>query len=135
MLFEPREVVVVVDLLFDAGSQQTGDTSADPVAARVGVDATELHGSDVLRAEIARYIKEDGIDHHSILGSGGLEEPRRDAMAEAARAKVHADPDVVLLVDEDVDVVVSATDGSELRLSPYDAAASRPRCSSLRARR
>jgi hypothetical protein len=56
VLFEPREVVVVVDLLFDAGSQQTGDTSADPVAARVGVDATELHGSDVLRAEIARYI-------------------------------------------------------------------------------
>ncbi len=61
-------------------------------------------------------VEEDGIDHHAVLRSRCLEEPRSDAMTETTRAEVHADPDAVLLVDEDVDVVVAAADGSELRV-------------------
>ena len=37
-------------------------------------------------------------------------------MAEPARAEVHANPDAVLLVGEEVDVVVAAADGAKLRV-------------------
>src|SRR6516165_8853675 len=36
-------------------------------------------------------------------------------MAEPARSEVHADPDVVLLVAKEVDVVINRSDGAELR--------------------
>ena len=36
-------------------------------------------------------------------------------MAEAARAEVHADPDIAVLVLEQVDIVVAGADGAELR--------------------
>ena len=36
-------------------------------------------------------------------------------MPEAAAAEVHANPDRVRLVDEDIDVVIAAADGAELR--------------------
>jgi hypothetical protein len=71
---------------------------------------------DVLRTEIARDIEEDRIDHHAIARSGGLEEPGCDSVAKTAAAEVDTDPDAVLLVGEDVDVVVAAADGAELRV-------------------
>ena len=38
----------------------------------------------------------------------------RDAVAKAARAKVHADPDSGLVIGEHVDIVIAAADGAEL---------------------
>jgi len=116
VLFEPGEVVVVVDLLLDGGAEQPGYASADPVAAGVGVGSTELHGGDVLCAEVARNVEVDGVDHHAVGGARRLEEPGGDAVAEATRAEVDANPDAILLVDEEVDVVVAAADGAELRV-------------------
>ena len=56
--------------------------------------------------------KKTGVDHHAVLCAGRLEEPGGDAVAETAGAEVHADPDAILLVGEEVDVVVAAADGA-----------------------
>ena len=51
-----------------------------------------------------------------ILRSRRLEEPRRNAMAKTTATEVNSDPDTILLIHEYIDIVVTAADGSELRM-------------------
>ena len=53
-----------------------------------------------------------GVD--GVRCAGLAQEPCRGLVTEAAAAEVDADPDAVILVDEQVDVVVARADGTEL---------------------
>ena len=71
---------------------------------------------DVLLPKIASDVEEDRIDHHAVRRTRSLQEPGRNPVAKPTRAEVHANPHAVLLVDEQIDVVVAAADGAELRV-------------------
>ena len=85
-----------------------------PFAARIGIFAGERHGGEVARADLAVLAHHRRRDVDAVLAAGGLDVVRRALVAEAARAEVHADPDVALLVLEQIDVVVAGADGAEL---------------------
>jgi len=114
--------VVVVDLLERLGAEDAAHLGADDVAARIGVAAGELHRLGVAGAELGVRAQQHRRRVHLPLRSTALErealseseEAGRGFVAEPARAEVDADPDTVLLVGEQVDVVVAGADRPEL---------------------
>ena len=110
----PREVVMVVDLVELARAEDPDHAVADPVATCVRVTTGEGHRGDVLRAEGRIRVQDKRSDVHAVSCAAFLERPRGDAVAEPAASEMGADPDAVLLVGEDVDVVVARADGAEL---------------------
>ena len=124
MLLPPREVVVVVHLVRRCGAEDLEHLVADDVAAGVGVLARELHRRDVRLAELGTDLEQDRRRVHLALVRPAVERQAlrerekagRRLVAEAARAEVNADPDAVVLVRHQVDVVVARADRAELRL-------------------
>lgn len=51
---------------------------------------------------------------HSVLAAGSLEIARRAGMTEPATAEVDADPNEIVLVSHQIDVVIAGTDRAEL---------------------
>src|SRR5258708_31465651 len=83
-------------------------------APGIGVRAGKGHSGDVLPAELAVLGEERRLDVDAILASSEADELGSGLVAEATRAEMHADPDPAVLILEQVDVVVSVTDRSEL---------------------
>jgi hypothetical protein len=95
-------------------SQYLCHAGAHPVASGVRVLARELHCRQVLLPQIAVGIEHARLDVHAIARTRGFQEPGCDLVSQAARAEVHADPDPVLLVGEQIDVVIARAHGAQL---------------------
>src|SRR6266446_2460397 len=115
MLLPPCVIVVVVDHVSDGTTDDFADPLNHPFAAGVGIASSQLHGGDVTAPELAILVDHRRRNVHAVLPAGGLEIAGRAGMTEAAAAEVDADPDVPGLVAHEVDVVVSGSDGAELR--------------------
>ena len=118
MLFLPGEVVVVVHQLLFPATQERHDLPGHPLTARVGVAARQLHQVPVVMPH--RLIQRE---QHFALGRTGTplpalrkrEETRGHGMTKTAAAEVNPHPQCAILIGEDVDVVVAASDGAQLR--------------------
>src|SRR5229473_3321524 len=115
MVFPPRVIVVVVHPVRDGAADDLTHALDHPFSPGVGVAPGQLHGGNVSPAELAIFVDYRRRDVHAVLAAGGLEIARRARMAEPAAAEVDADPEVPGLVAHEVDVVVSGSDGAELR--------------------
>jgi hypothetical protein len=105
----PSEIVVVVHFFQDLRAQNAGNALAYPVASRVCIVSCQVHAFDVLRAKIGGRRNHARFNVHAVSGPAFFEEPRRDFVAKSAGAEMYADPDPVLLVGEQIDVVISGT--------------------------
>src|SRR5690606_31402189 len=114
----PREVVVVVNELQLAPAQDLDDLPSDPLTTGVRVSAGQLHELPVVVAERRVQVEQDlrlpRVARAPLPPLRQIQEPGGNGVAEAARTEVHADPDRVRLVGEDVDVVIPAPDRAEL---------------------
>jgi hypothetical protein len=107
-----------VDQLDFGRTQQRDHLARHPLAPGVGVAPGEFHQRPVRLAGLRREVQQP-FDFDALLRGpparlDEIHEARGDAVAEAARAEMHPDPDVALLIHEHVDVVVPAADGAEL---------------------
>ena len=122
VLLEPREVVVVVDLVVGLGAEDPQDPVDDPVAPRVGIVAGEPHRLEIPLAELGLEREQGRRGVHLLARGRGSELPSlrerekaaRRLVPEPTRPEVHSDPEAVVLVGEQVHVVVAGTDGTEL---------------------
>jgi len=62
-----------------------------------------------------RFLTDDRRRHiHSIFAAGRFQEMRRRFMPESARTEMHADPDPVLFIRKNIDVMIPAANSPEL---------------------
>src|SRR5258708_1640430 len=115
MVFPPRLIVVVVHHTRDGAADDLTPAIDARFRTGVGVAPGQRHGGNVGPAELDFLVDYRRRDVHAVLAAGGLEIASRARMAEPAAAEVDADPDVPGLVAHEVDVVVSGSDGAELR--------------------
>src|SRR5262249_22315919 len=111
----PGEVVMIVDAVRHLGAQHAADRLHHPFPPSVRIPAGEVHRREISSSELAIRIDHRRRDVHSIPASSRQQIFGRGLMAEPARSQVYADPDVVLVVAKEVDVVVARSDGAELR--------------------
>ncbi len=115
MFLLPREVAVIVHFFDCAGAENsTHDMAGDRFAASVSVAAGERHRGDVILPEFRRIRQHRWRHIHAILAAGRPGKMRGRPMAEPSRSKMHPDPDSLLLIGKNVDVVIAATDRAEL---------------------
>ena len=114
MLFFPGEIVVIVDLFQDLRSQNGSDLFADPIPARVGIAARQLHARHVFGPQFGLHVQQHRIHVHPVPAAPGLDEVSGQLVAQTAGPEVHSDPDPLPLVGEEVDIVVAAADGAQL---------------------
>src|SRR2546421_11757912 len=115
VLLVPCEIVMVVNFIEHLGAENLSYTRAHPIATGVGVSAGQLHGRDVVLPFVAAGIERYRRRVHVVLGSGAVQEPGGDLVPETARTEMHADPDPILLVGENVHIVIPGAHGAELR--------------------
>ena len=115
MFLLPGEVVMVVDFFHDVRPQNSAhDMARDGFAAGVSVAARQRHGGDIIVPERRGVRNYRGRNVHSILASSLFQKMRRRLVTESARTEVHADPDPVRFIGENIDIMISAADGAEL---------------------
>src|SRR5690606_10213552 len=105
MRFQPREVVIIVNLMEDGGAENFYHPVANPVPAGVGVAPGEIHAGDVFFAERRIDIQHDRIDVDAVFASALTDEVCRDLVTETAGPEMNADPDTILFVVKNIDVV------------------------------
>src|SRR5882672_1141622 len=115
MVLPPRIVVVVMDHVGDGTADDLAYPLDHPFAAGVGIATSQLHGGDIAAPKLTVLIDHRGRDIHAVLAAGSLQVACRAGVTQPATAEVDADPDVPGLVAHEVDVVVSRSDGAELR--------------------
>ncbi len=109
---------MVVDQLHLASAEDRHHLARDPLASGVRVLAGQRHERPVVlpdgRVERQQHFAR-GHARAPLFALAEGEEAGRHGVAEAAAAEVDADPDGVVLVGENVDVMIAAADGTELR--------------------
>ena len=111
----PGEVVMVVHFLENLRAQDSpNDMPRDRFPPRVGIAPGQMHARDVITADLRILWNNCRRNIHSVLAAGCFQEMRRRLVAEPARTEMHADPDAILLICKNIDVMISAADRAEL---------------------
>src|SRR5438477_12460756 len=109
MSFFPREVVVVVNFLLYICAKNAGNLGANPISSRIRIFTGELHALNIFLAERAIRIEQHRINMNALLAAAFFYKVACETMAQTARAEMHADPDPILFIDEDVHVMIAAS--------------------------
>src|ERR1700733_6953488 len=115
MRLAPRIVMVIVHRVGHGPADDRAHALDPPFAARMRIAAGELHRRDVAAANLGIFVDHGGRHVHAVLAAGRLEVARGAGVAEAAAAEMYADPDKVVLVAHQIDIVIAGADGAELR--------------------
>src|SRR5581483_5700332 len=114
MCLQPREIVMVMDFVDNRRAENLRHPLTNPVATGVGVAPSQIHARDIFATEIGVGIENDRVNVDTIFAATSFDVVCGDTVTESARSEVNTDPDAVLLVVEDVNIVVAAADRSKL---------------------
>src|SRR5688572_8777229 len=107
--------MMVVHFFDNIRFQYFRNALAYPITARVGVFTCEVHELQIICTDRRIYGRKHWLGIDGITRTQRIEKMRRDAVTQSARAEMHADPNAVFLIGEYIHIVVSASDGAELR--------------------
>src|ERR1700721_2329718 len=105
MRLAPRIVMVIVHRVGHGAADDRAYALDHPFAARMRIAAGELHRRDVAAGHLGLFVDSGGRPVHSALAAGRLEVARGAGVAEATAAKMHTDPDEVVPVAHQIDIV------------------------------
>ena len=106
--------MVVMHRVEDTRPQNLDDPITNPIPPGIRIPPSELHGRDVVLTFLRSGVERHWSRVHIVLGAGAVQKTSCDLVAKPSGAEMHADPDPLFFVFENVNVVVAAAHGPEL---------------------
>src|SRR5262245_49092829 len=106
----PREVVMVVDFINDVCAYQVSNLLTDPITASIGVATGKVHSCDILAAKIRVSRQHHRVNVNAVFSAACLDILSRNRVTEATRTEVNTNPNSILLVSKNVNVVITRAD-------------------------
>ena len=73
-----------------------------------------MHARKIILADLRILLDDGGRNIHSVFSARRFQEMGRSLVAEPARTEMHANPNAVLLIGKNIDIMISAADRAQL---------------------